>query len=334
MAKFVIRTGESLQSWGLTDDLMHKTCPDTLKFYEILPGDSICDQPHCRLITMVDSKSAFALIEYPETDGQPMSESDATRDYLLYSVAVLESYFQGHRNVYVSGNLFIYYEEGNNKKSISPDVFVIFGVSKRKRRSYKTWQEGGKLPSFVLEVTSFSTKRQDEVEKVALYASLGVEEYFQYDPTGDYLNPQLKGRRLVDGVYQPLPLQRLVNGDVVIHSQVLGLDLCLQPPSASSLLTPQIAPLALELRYYDAQTGTKLLSYRESEQAREQAEAERILAEQAREQAEAERILAEQAREQAEQARRTAVSRLKALGLTVAQIAAALDLTVDEVETL
>jgi Uma2 family endonuclease/uncharacterized membrane protein len=297
---------------------------------------------------MVDSKLPLALIEYPESDGQPMSESDATRDYLLYSVAVLESYFQGHRNVYVSGNLFIYYEEGNNKKSISPDVFVIFGVSKRKRRSYKTWQEGGKLPAFILEVTSFSTKRQDEVEKVALYASLGVEEYFQYDPTGDYLNPQLKGRRLVDGVYQPLPLQRLENGDMLIHSHVLGLDLYLQPPSAASLLMPQIMPLALELRYYDAQTGSKLLSYRESEHAREQAEAERILAEHARAEAEAGRSLAEQERDQAEQARhqaeqarhqaeqvrRSAVSRLRALGLTTEQIAAALELSGDEVEAL
>ena len=297
---------------------------------------------------MIDSKLALDLLEYPETDGQPMSESDATRDYLLYSVAVLESYFQGHRNVYVSGNLFIYYEEGNNKKSISPDVFVIFGVSKRKRRSYKTWQENGKLPSFVLEVTSFSTKRQDEVEKVALYASLGVEEYFQYDPTGEYLRPQLKGRRLVDGVYQPLPLQLMANGEPVIHSQVLGLDLCLQRPSAASLLIPQIVPLALELRYYDAQTGTKLLSYRESEQAREQAEAERILAEQAQQraeqaqqqaeqaqqQAEQAQQQAEQAQQQAEQARRSAVSRLRTLGLTTEQIAAALDLSEDEVEAL
>jgi Uma2 family endonuclease len=278
---------------------------------------------------MIDSKLALDLIEYPETDGQPISESDATRDYLLYSVAALESYFRGRRNVYVSSKLLIYYEEGNPKKSISPDVFVIFGVSKRKRRSYKTWQEVGKLPSFILEVTSFSTKHQDEVEKVALYASLEVEEYFQYDPTGDYLNPQLKGRRLVDGVYQPLPLEHLTNGDMLMHSQVLGLDLYLQPSGAASLLTSQILPL--ELRYYDAQTGTKLLSYRESEQAREQAEAERILAEHARDQAEAELMLAEQARDQA---RRSAVFRLKSLGLTTAQIAAALELGEGEVEAL
>ncbi|MEM8505937.1 MAG: Uma2 family endonuclease, partial [Cyanobacteria bacterium P01_D01_bin.1] len=60
-----------------------------------------------------------------------MSESDATRDYLIYSVEVLRLYFQSRRQIYVSGNLFIYYEQGNPKAVVSPDVFVIFGVSPR-----------------------------------------------------------------------------------------------------------------------------------------------------------------------------------------------------------
>ena len=73
------------------------------------------------------------LTHYPDSDGKPMTESDATRDYLLYCVEALELYFQSRRSVYVSGNLFIYYEQGNPKAVVSPDVFVIFGVSKRKR---------------------------------------------------------------------------------------------------------------------------------------------------------------------------------------------------------
>ena len=82
--------------------------------------------------------TSLPYIVYPETDGLPMSESDATRDYLLYYVAVLENYFQSRRGVYVSGNLFLYYEEGDPKKVVSPDVFVVFGVNQRKRKSYKT----------------------------------------------------------------------------------------------------------------------------------------------------------------------------------------------------
>lgn len=114
--------------------------------------------------------------------------------------------------MYVSGNLFIYYEEGNPQAVMSPDVFVVFGVSNRKRRTYKTWQENGKLPSFILEITSKTTQRKDEVEKPQLYASLGVQEYFQYDPTADYLKPQLKGARLVEGRYQTLPLDQTAEG--------------------------------------------------------------------------------------------------------------------------
>lgn len=243
---------------------------------------------------MTEFSSRSRGVTYPESDGQPMTESDATRDYLLYCVEVLESHFAGRRNVYVSGNLFIYYQEGNPKAALSPDVFVIFGVSKRKRRSYKAWQEGCKLPSFILEVTSLSTRKQDELDKPQLYASLGVEEYFQYDPTGDYLQPQLKGQRLINGEYHPLPIEQTSVGHPGIHSQVLGLDLCLQPLSPENLIVPQTVPLPLALRFYDRQTGAKLLSYQELEAAREQAEAARVQAELALEQ---ERLRSEKLRE-------------------------------------
>jgi Uma2 family endonuclease len=223
-----------------------------------------------------DAKSSSPII-YPESDGQPMTESDATRDYLIYCVEVLRLFFQSRRQVYVSGNLFIYYEEGNPRAALSPDVFVIFGVNNRQRRSYKAWQEGGKLPSFILEVTSMTTRKQDEVEKPRLYARLGVEEYFQYDPTADYLKPQLKGRRLVNGEYQPLPLEATTDGTPFIYSAVLGLDLRLLTPTQQAL---GIAPLPKELRFFDPQTGQKLLSRDEVEQERELVLQERDLAQQ------------------------------------------------------
>jgi Uma2 family endonuclease len=228
---------------------------------------------------MSETKTAPPAIIYPDTDGQPMTESDATRDYLIYAVEVLRLFFQGRRNVYVSGNLFIYYEEGNPQAVISPDVFVIFGVSDRKRRSYKAWQEEGKLPSFILEITSFSTKKQDEVEKPELYARLGVQEYFQYDPTADYLKPQLKGSRLVNGHYEALPLQLTADRTPYIYSPVLGLDLQLQLPSYSEL---GVVPLPRELRFYDPKTELKLLDRREAEQQRERIEQERDAAQQER----------------------------------------------------
>ena len=164
-------------------------------------------------------------IVYPDTDGAPMAESDPARDYLIYAVEALSLYFQDREDVYVSGNLFIYYKQGIPDAVVAPDVFVVFGVSDRKRLSYKVWQEGGKTPDFVLEVTSATTRNSDEEEKPQKYAQMEVAEYFQYDPTGDYLQPQLKGSRLVNGKYQSLRGEVLEDGTLSIHSQALGLDL-------------------------------------------------------------------------------------------------------------
>ncbi|MEO1299041.1 MAG: Uma2 family endonuclease [Cyanobacteria bacterium J06636_16] len=259
------------------------------------------------------------LIHYPESDGQPMTESDPTRDYLLYCVEALELFFRSRQQVYVSGNLFIYYEEGNPKAVVSPDVFVVFGVSKRKRRTYKVWEEDDKVPAFVVEITSRTTQRQDENTKPQLYASLGVQEYFQYDPTGDYLKPQLKGSTLVDGQYQPLPLLELPDGTYLIRSAVLGLDLCLPAPDERSLSVVG-GKLPRSLRFYDPQTGEKLPSYVESVEARNQ---ERERAEQAEERA-----------EQAEQARQAAVPKLLILGMAPEQVADTLGLSIEEVNRI
>ena len=245
------------------------------------------------------------LIEYPETDGQPMTESDATRTYMIYCIAALRVYFQSRPRVYVSGNLFIYYEEGTPSQNMSPDVFVVFGVSKRERRSYKTWQEDDKVPSFVLELTSKSTKKQDEETKPLLYRQLGIQEYFQYDPTGDYLKPQLKGQTLVNGTYQSIASQTLADGSITIASQVLGLELKLLPATAPSLRPSSMGPLTRELRFIDPSTGTQLLTYEESERSRLQAEQEvseaRHRIEQAEQQAEEQQQRAEEQQQRAEE---------------------------------
>lgn len=210
-------------------------------------------------------------VTYPDSDGLPMAESDATRDYLIYCVEALDNYFQENANVYVSGNLFIYYEQGNPKAVVAPDVFVVFGVEKKKRPSYKTWEEQGKIPDFVLEVTSKSTASEDRGTKRGLYAYLGVKEYFQYDPTADYLQPPLQGFRLVEGNYFPIPEQ--IHGDrLSIYAETLGLELWLEANG--------------EMRFYAPKSGTKLLSPKEMAQAKYQAEQAQLRAEQAQRQAE------------------------------------------------
>jgi Uma2 family endonuclease len=229
-------------------------------------------------------------IYYPDSDGQPMAESDFQREPLIYAVESLRIHFRQRKDVYVSGNMFLYYEEGNPKAVVAPDVFVVIGAPNRDRYSYKLWQEP-KGPDFVLEITSKSTRTEDRGAKRGIYALLGVSEYWQYDPTGDYLKPPLQAYRLIGENYWPLPAATRSDGSRVMHSAVLGLELRLENGI---------------LRFYDPLTGQKLLSHEESEQTRREAEQAHQQAEQARQQAEQARQQAEQARQQAEQARQEA----------------------------
>jgi Uma2 family endonuclease len=197
----------------------------------------------------------LATVEYPSSDGLPMAESDFQRKPLTYAVEALDIYFQHRADVYVSGNMFIYYEEGNPEAVVAPDVFVVCGTAKQERSSYFLWREP-KGPDFVLEITSRRTRSQDQGPKRGTYAFLGVPEYFQYDPTGDYLRPPLQGLRLVGDHYEALPTRQSPDGSLSVSSAVLGLELRVAGGG---------------LHFYDPTTGQKLLSHREAEQERQAA---------------------------------------------------------------
>jgi Uma2 family endonuclease len=142
-------------------------------------------------------------IEYPESDGKPMAESDLHRKWMIWLLDMIAGFFADQR-VYVSGNLLIYYEEGNPKKCVAPNLFVVKDCDPGCRRVFKLWEEQ-RIPCFVLETTSRKTKREDQVKKHELYASLGIPEYFLYDPEGEWLRPvSLVGYRLTDGRYEPV----------------------------------------------------------------------------------------------------------------------------------
>jgi Uma2 family endonuclease len=163
-------------------------------------------------------------IEYPDSDGQPMAESDFQFEPLSYAVESLKIHFQDRNDVYVAGNIFFYYEEGETSEVVAPDVLVVIGAEKHKRRTYKLWEEP-KAPDFILEITSSSTRSKDQGAKKGLYQFLGVTEYFCYDPTGDYLNPPLLGYRLEEGRYVAIAPKEVTPTKVVVPSTILGLDL-------------------------------------------------------------------------------------------------------------
>jgi len=207
------------------------------------------------------------IIEYPEEDDLPMPEGDEQREYLSYATKVLRIFWQDRRDVYVSGNLFIYYEKGNRSANVAPDTFVVFGIDNHNRGSYKVWEEEGKLPSFVLEITSEATHKRDERDKSVLYAKLGVQEYFQYDPTGKYLRSQpLQGMRLENGKYVKIDTFTSSDGALALFSETLDLELRLFSEKG--------------LRFYDPVADELLRSHDEETQARIEAQKDRSKAEQ------------------------------------------------------
>ena len=191
-------------------------------------------------------------VHYPCSDDQPMAESEFQLVPMLYALNVLRMHFRGREDVYVGGDMFLYYEEGNPGAVVAPDVFVVIGAPKRAehpRDTYKLWEEP-KGPDFVLEILSSSTWDADLGPKRALYASLGVAEYWLFDPTREHLlSPALRGMRLVGGSYRDLPAMQVAANAPTLRSEVLGLDLRLDRGA---------------LRFRDAATEEDLLSYEEA----------------------------------------------------------------------
>ena len=146
---------------------------------------------------------AAAAVCYPESDGQPVAETDVHRTLMFELIGTLQAFFRADPHVYISGNLFLYYQEGDPRRVVAPDVFVVQGVHNHQRRIYKLWEEGV-VPAVVFELTSRSTRREDLRTKYDLYARLGVTEYFLFDPLGEYLRPPCRGYRLEQGQYRPL----------------------------------------------------------------------------------------------------------------------------------
>src|SRR5262249_24965938 len=102
-------------------------------------------------------------IDYPSSDGKPMAETDLHRDWMITNIQRLERFYLGKR-VYVSGNLLIYFEKGNPRKSVAPDTFIVKNRKPGRREIFQTWKKG-RTPNFILETTSKTTRREDRGRK-------------------------------------------------------------------------------------------------------------------------------------------------------------------------
>ena len=193
-----------------------------------------------------------------------MPDSDYQGDFYRYAVDAVREHFRPRPEVYVTGDHFIYLEEGNPKNCIAPDLYVVMNGGHRMRDTYKVWEEPGGFPDFVLEIVSPSTWRTDLGAKRVRYAALGVGEYWLHDPHANFMNPALAGHRLVGRSYKPITGVESSAGTLTIHSATLGLDLCLQ---------------GKDLRFFDPVRGRYLLNRKEAEARAVESEAREAKAE-------------------------------------------------------
>ena len=214
-------------------------------------------------LPVVSSREALHRLtdrDLPSGDGLPMPDGWLQGPVLRDVVFAFEHHFRRRPGVLVGSDNLLYAERspdavGMRPLSLAPDVMVAFGVEERVRHSYMVWREGVP-PAFVLEVASPSTWRRDRDVKPGLYASMGVREYFLYDPLGGWLEPRLQGHVLEGGGYRRLRAGRMESGARGVWSEVLGLWAFLKGEDEA-------------LRWYDPETGKVLETAAETRAARE-----------------------------------------------------------------
>lgn len=202
----------------------------------------------------MDSTTVLDTIVYPERDGKPMGETDVHVNELADLLKMLQHRYRDDANAFVGANMLCYYEQGVPSSCFCPDVFVVFGVPKGSRRTFKFWDEK-QPPTVIFEVTSRQSRLEDMGNKKYLYASLGVSEYFIYDPLHEYMHPPFQGFVLRGEQYQALE-QDAQGG---LQSQRLGLRMMLEEDS---------------LALWDSSSGVRLLRPLEEMDRRREAEAE------------------------------------------------------------
>ncbi len=121
-------------------------------------------------------------IEYPESDGKPMSDNMTQWIWIAYLKLNFDWLFRDRPDVLVASDLLWYPVYGNSALCAAPDTLIVFGRPKDLRRSYLQWLEDGIAPQVVWEVLSPSNRPGELQEKFEFYERHGVEEYYQYDP--------------------------------------------------------------------------------------------------------------------------------------------------------
>jgi len=236
-------------------------------------------------INLNDSSPSKPEIIYPTSDGEPLAETQEHSWAILMTLNLLAQYYAGKPAV-VFANQFFYYIEKKPTARVAPDVMVIFDIPVKMYGNYKLW-EGQQTPAIIFEMTSKGTKETDLNFKKTLYEQLGIQEYWMFDPYGEWITEQLRGYRLNDdGLYKPIK------------------DNC------SEVLQLRLQPDGYLLSFYRLDNGQKLLTPDElllaSQEAMQQLEDATKQVEEATKQAQEATKQAQEATKQAQEATKQA----------------------------
>lgn len=169
--------------------------------------------------TIYPSSAAENEVFYPAELIDDMGETAIHFKFTALLLTLLHAFLISRNDAVVAANMMVYYEKGDTKKCLVPDVFVCFGVENKLRRVFKTWEEGV-FPQVVFEIASEGTFENDLGGKRLDYARLGVEEYYLIDPEREYLPAPLMAFHRQNG--------RLLSADVDksrVFSPLLGLEI-------------------------------------------------------------------------------------------------------------
>jgi Uma2 family endonuclease len=229
------------------------------------------------------------VIDYPDCDGEPMSDNTVQFDWISIIKWNLEYQFASRPDVFVAGDHLIYPVEGDPQTRQAPDVYVAFGPQKGDRGSYKVWVEGGVFPQVVFEVWSPNNRFGRMEAKRDFYQQYGAEEYYILYPE---FPCYAEGWIRTAGVFVSIPE---MNGWI---SPKLGIRFAIQPEALSIT-----GPDGREFRTPSEIAAERDVAERRAEEEHRRAEEERLRAEGERLRAEGEHQRAEGEHQRAEEER-------------------------------